>query len=87
MSTGVKSKKVFIPTGIYDKVNSTLEDPRVWDTRGVKNVRAPQGYMTYPREYTRGARVTRPILIETHDTFCIMLSTCIQLEDSKSIMI
>ncbi len=36
MSTGIKSKNIFIPTGIYDKVNSTLEDPQVWDTRGEK---------------------------------------------------
>ncbi len=36
MSTGIKSKAHFIHAGIYDKVNSTLEDPRIWDTRGVK---------------------------------------------------
>ncbi len=29
MSTGIKSRKHFIPTVIYDKVNSTLKDPRV----------------------------------------------------------
>ncbi len=29
-------KNIFIPTGIYEKVISTLEYPRVWDTRGVK---------------------------------------------------
>ncbi len=36
MFMGIKYKNIFIPTGIYDKVNSTLEDPRAWDTRGVK---------------------------------------------------
>ncbi len=27
---------MFYTQGIYDKVISTLEDPRLWDTRGVK---------------------------------------------------
>ncbi len=36
VSTGIKSKKYFIPTGIYEKVISTLEDPRVWNTHREK---------------------------------------------------
>ncbi len=36
MSSGIKSKKRFYTTGIHDKINSTLENPRVWDTRVVK---------------------------------------------------
>ncbi len=37
-------ENIFIPTGIYYKVISTLENPRYRDTRGAKNFRAPRGY-------------------------------------------
>ncbi len=41
-------KNVFIPTNVYDKVISSLENPQVSNTRGAKHFDALCGYLSYP---------------------------------------
>ncbi len=65
---GYDGRKIFVPTGIYDKAISILENPRVSDTRGQNFFALRAGIChtrgKYPWVYPR-PRDTRPTLVLT----------------------